>query len=304
MSRSRMIAPLEWSSQRPGPRHPVTVVLRIVFAMLVVGPVVVVAMSGAWLLALGLAILVGLLSIPAVTLGANTRCDAISPRVRRVDVDPATGRSHDADTSVPPTLDTVRGLLLPHNGIRVLSLFAPGAGLLVLPALSAARFPDSTVGSALGIAVMTIVAAIPAAVVLAGAALTQARRKYGVVAVADGLLVSNPHYARFVRWEQIAWIRPYHNTEGRAGVEMIRIDLHPSAPPVVRYAFDPFGRLALTMVDPRRDRIELPIQHFDLDPVLLLNLLYDLHTHPELRPELADGRIVDYLRFMLTQPRQ
>ncbi len=59
----------------------------------------------------------------------------------------------------------------------------------------------------------------------------------------------------------------------------------------------------MLFVSPTRSKVELPFQHFDVDPVLMLNLLYDLNTHPPLRAEIVDGRIFEYLRFMLAQPR-
>ncbi|MEV0947326.1 hypothetical protein [Rhodococcus sp. NPDC049939] len=298
---SRMAVPFAWGAylkRTPARLVGTADVIVLVLALL---PALILAALGAWPAALGVAIVGAVMALPFLSTRVNTRTSVLSPRVRSVDVAPRTGRVHTADQYALPAPGTVRGVIVPHNWIRTIALLCPGVGLLIIPWIAAARFRDPATGSwGIDAYVTAGISLLPALVTIAVAFATA--RRYGVVVVADGVLVSNPLYARMIPWQQIASVRPTCNTEGRGQVDMICLDLVPGARPV-RFKFGLLGKLTMLLVSETRSKIELPLQHFDIDPVLMLNLLYDLHTQPPRRAEIADGRIFEYLRFMLTQPR-
>ncbi|RVW04421.1 PH domain-containing protein [Rhodococcus spongiicola] len=275
-------------------------VIMLVVALI---PAVLLAVAGSWAAALGVGIFGMTVALPVMAAHANTRTKVLSSRVRSVDVDPRTGRVRAADQSAPPAPGAVRGVLFPHSWIRVLTLLCLGAFMLLVPWFAAARFRDPATGSwGIDAYVIAGICALPALAAIAVAVATVRGWRYGITVVDDGVLVSNPLFARMIPWQQIAGVRPTRNREGRIPVDMICLDLVPGTRPV-RLPSGMLGRLTMLFVPQTRSKIELPFQHFDVDPVLLLNLLYDLHTQPPLRAEIVDGRIFEYLRSMLAQPR-
>ncbi|MEV0945076.1 hypothetical protein [Rhodococcus sp. NPDC049939] len=275
-------------------------VIMLVVALI---PALLLAVAGSWLAALGVGIFGMIPALSVMAAHANTRTKVLSSRVRSVDVDPRTGRVRAADQSAPPAPGAVRGVIFPHSWIRVLTLLCLGAFMLLIPWWFGTPFRDPVTGS-WGIVSYVIggITALPALATIAVAVATVQGGRYGITVVADGILVSNPLFARMIPWQQIAWVRPTRNREGRIPVDMIRLDFAPGARSV-RLPSGMLGRLTMLFVPQTRSKIELPFQHFDIDPVLMLNLLYDLHTQPPLRAEIVDGRIFEYLRSMLAQPR-